>query len=97
MALKVFKTANSIRIASIDNSIIVARVNGELRVEQSIVPGRDMKAAMNASTELKNVLRNKIDKKMNYQKRFAKVVSMIEEMGEVKSFAVLKNKLSAVA
>lgn len=95
MKLKIVNTGKSIEIKSEDTSIAVVVVNGEFVFHQSL-QGRDTKAAMKVQASIKNFVGNKLDKKMSYQKRFAKVASLINSLGDVTSFRTLGNRLTNV-
>jgi hypothetical protein len=94
MSLKIVKTPTSIKISSFDTSITLVMKNGDLQLEQSLGgANRDIKAAMQATKELKTLITKKIDTKMNYLRRFAKVVEIFNSFENVKTFKVLKNRL----
>lgn len=92
--LKINKTPQSIRISKDGSTITIVRTNKAITFHQSI-EAKDVKHATQAQMDMKKLIDN-MDSKTNYQKRFSKLATSLNEMGAIPSFRGLSQRLNAL-
>ena len=86
------KGAKSIIIANGTTQIAIVKEKNEVVFHQSFNGGRDTKAAAKVQTQLKAIM-GTYDSKLSYEKRFSKLATVINLVGNTKTFLAMSRRL----
>jgi hypothetical protein len=88
----VVKTSSSIKIGTPLSYMLIVRQEKQIIFHQSL-EAKDVQPATKAQIAITKVIKA-MDGKSNYEKRFSKIATMLNSMGEISSFRILNNKLA---